>query len=66
MKRSRRTLNDDDDVAGRGDSPDSDEASITSPTRSPQLGAREKPPTRGRQGRNVQDEVNAQVASEMK
>jgi choline-phosphate cytidylyltransferase len=66
MKRSRRTLNDDDDAAGRGDSPDSDEASVTSPTRSPQLGGREGPPTRGRQGRNVQDEVNAQVASEMK
>jgi choline-phosphate cytidylyltransferase len=62
MRRSRRTLNDD---SRRDDSPDSDEGSIVSPvSRSPQLGSHEEP--RGRKGRNVQDEVDAQVASEIK
>lgn len=59
MKRSRRNINEQ-----RDDSPDSDDASFVSPTRSPQLDAIEAP--RGRQGRNVQDEVNAQLASETK
>ncbi|KIW05419.1 uncharacterized protein PV09_03929 [Verruconis gallopava] len=62
MRRSRRTL-----TAEREDSPDSDDASVVSPTRSPQLGSHDEPTfERGRTGRNVQDEVNAQVASEMK
>jgi hypothetical protein len=60
MKRSKRTLNAPE--GQRDDSPDSDELSITSPTRSPGL----EPETRGRQGRNVQDEVNAQITSETK
>ena len=63
MRRSRRTLNDDAPGGLRDDSGDSDDASIVSPARSPVLGHEE---TRGRKGRNVQDEVNAQVASEMK
>jgi len=63
MRRSRRTLNDDKDLM-RDDSQDSDEGSIVSPARSPALGAREE--SRGRKGRNVQDDVDAQVASEMK
>jgi choline-phosphate cytidylyltransferase len=54
MARSKRNLND-----SRGGSPDSGEES--SPRRSPQ-----QEPTRGRQGKQLQDEVNAQVASEMK
>jgi hypothetical protein len=54
MARSKRNLND-----SRGDSPDS--ADDTSPMRSPV-----QEPTRGRQGKHLQEEVNAQVASEMK
>jgi choline-phosphate cytidylyltransferase len=59
MRRSRRNINEQ-----RDDSPDSDDASFVSPMRSPQLDATEAP--RGRQGRNVQEEVNAQLASETK
>jgi len=51
MMGRRRTLNDDSP-------PDSD--GETSPVRSP----KEAPP-RGRQGKPIQDEVDAQVASEM-
>jgi hypothetical protein len=55
MARSKRNLND-----SRAESPDQD-SDVSSPARSPV----QEEPSRGRKGRSLQDEVNAQVASEM-